>query len=151
MFGLRPDASVRFAEMYELLWRGDQVDPVTVELIRLRIGRLLSCDAETAIRTRAAIDAGLDETLVTALGRWTSDPAIDESRRVALRFAEQYVIDPHQLVDDDFDRLHRHWSPEAVATMVLATAMCDALTRFRLALEVTPAGPEPTIVEGLLA
>ncbi len=29
-------------------------------------------------------------------------------------------------------------------------AMCDALTRFRVALQVTPAGPEPTIVAGVL-
>jgi alkylhydroperoxidase family enzyme len=151
VFGLRPEASRRFAEMYEQLWSGEHVDAVTVELIRLRVGRLLGCEAEVNIRTRAAVDAGLDEPLVAALGRWTSDPGFDDARRAALRFAEQYVIDPHQLVDDDFDRLAQHWTQAAVATIVLATAMCDALTRFRVALGVAPVGPEPTIVDGVLA
>jgi alkylhydroperoxidase family enzyme len=150
-FGRRPEAAARFADMYDQLWRSEHVDPVTVELIRLRIGRLLGCVSETAVRSRAAVDAGLTEDLVAALGRWTSDPAIDEPRRAALRFAEQYVIDPHGLVDDDFARLHEHWSEPAIATVVLATAMCDALTRLRIALEVTADATAPAIVDGVLA
>jgi alkylhydroperoxidase family enzyme len=146
VYGLRPDAFARFGEMYSLLWQSPHVDASVVELVRLRIAMLAGCDAELAIRYRRAVDAGLDETTVAALTRWTSAEEIDEPRRAVLRFAEQYVVDPHWIVDDDFDRLARWWSPEAIATIVLATAMCDALTRFRMALGVEPIEHDP--IEG---
>jgi alkylhydroperoxidase family enzyme len=156
VYGLRPDAFARFGEMYSLLWQSPDVDPSVVELIRLRIAMLAGCDSELAFRYRRAVDAGLDEATVAALSRWTSAEEIDEPRRAVLRFAEQYVVDPHGIADDDFDRLARWWSPEAIATIVLATAMCDALTRFRTALGVEPIEPiepglnkhSPVVIDG---
>jgi alkylhydroperoxidase family enzyme len=137
--------------MYSLLWQSPHVEASVVELIRLRVAMLAGCDSELAIRYRRAVDAGLDETTVDALPRWTSSDSIDEPRRAVLRFAEQYVIDPHGIADDDFERLACWWSPEAIATIVLATAMCDALTRFRVSLGVeaveSPDGA-PLVVDG---
>jgi alkylhydroperoxidase family enzyme len=148
VYGLRPDAFERFGEMYSLLWQSPHVDASVVELIRLRIALLAGCESELAIRYRRAVEAGLDETTIAALSRWTSADEIDEPRRAVLRVAEQYVVDPHWITDDDFERLARWWSPEGIATIVLATAMCDALTRFRMALGVEPIEDGPVVIDG---
>jgi alkylhydroperoxidase family enzyme len=148
VYGLRPEAFARFGEMYSLLWQSPHVDPAVIELIRLRIAMLVGCESELAIRYQRAVDAGLDEVMVAALPRWTSDGTIDEPGRAVLRFAEQFVLDPHWITDDDFERLKRWWSPEAITTIVLATAMCDALTRFRLALGVEPIVDGPVAIDG---
>ena len=57
--------------------------------------------------------------------------------RVAVRFSEQYALDPHGLTDRDFELLHEHYSDEQIATIVLAAAMFDARARFSVALGVS--------------
>lgn len=148
VFGLRPDAYARFREMYAGLWDASAIDPVVLELCRLRIATVLGCDAERAIRYTDASDAGLTEARVAMLPRWPDDPVFSAGERSAIEFAEQYVIDPHGLTDEHFAALHREFDEPALATLSLAVAMFDALTRMRLALGVEPVGPEPTPVPG---
>jgi alkylhydroperoxidase family enzyme len=147
-FGLRPAAYDRFRELYGGLWDPTVLDPRVLELCRLRIATVLGCAAERAIRFDDATDAGLTEADVAELPRWPSSPAFTEAERAAIEYAEQYVMDPHGLTDDHFGALHRHFDEPALATLSLAVAMFDALTRFRLALGVDPVGPEPTPVPG---
>ncbi|MGZ8765965.1 MAG: carboxymuconolactone decarboxylase family protein [Acidimicrobiia bacterium] len=148
VFGLRPDAYARFREMYAGLWDPALIDPALLELCRLRIATILGCDAERAIRYSDARAAGLTEARVAALPRWPNDPAFTEAERRAIEFAEQYVIDPHGLTDEHSAALHREFDESALATLTLAVAMFDALTRMRLAPDVGPVGPEPTVVPG---
>jgi alkylhydroperoxidase family enzyme len=148
VFGLRPDAYARFREMYAGLWDPAVIDPVVLELCRLRIATVLGCDAERAIRYTDATAAGLTEGRVAKLPRWPDDPAFTAAERAAIEFAEQYVIDPHGLADEHFTELHREFDEPALATLTLAVAMFDALTRMRLALDVAPIGSEPTAVSG---
>lgn len=113
VFGLRPAAYERFLALYDGL-RAGGVDAGTLDLCRDRIGALLRCE-------RDPVD-------------WSS---ATDAQRAALAFAEQYVLDPHGLRDADFEVLHTHFAPEAIATLVLAVAMYDARARFECALEVS--------------
>lgn len=121
-------------DLLDQIWAG-ALDPVTVELCRLRIAQLLGDRAGEAHRSEAAVAAGFDDGLVAVLPQWATHPAFDERRRAALRFTEGYVIDAHSLGDNDraqvLDQLRE---PEAVA-LTLALATFDALTRTRLALD----------------
>jgi alkylhydroperoxidase family enzyme len=146
-FGLRPAAYERFRELYGGLWDPAVLDPRVLELCRLRIATLLGCDAERAIRYDDAA-AALGEDDVAALPRWPTSTRFTAAEQAALGFAEQYVMDPHGLSDDDFAVLRTRFDAPALATLTLAVAMFDALTRFRLALGVEPAGPEPTAAPG---
>jgi alkylhydroperoxidase family enzyme len=147
-FGLRPDAYARFRELYGGLWDPGIVDARVLELCRLRIAAVLGSEAERAIRYSDALAAGVSETDVGELPRWPTSPAFTNRERACIQFAEQYVIDPHELTDRHFAALHEHLDEPAIATLTLAVAMFDALTRFRLALGVDPIGPEPTVVDG---
>ena len=50
---------------WEAAW--DAVDPVLLELCRLRVAMLLGCAEELAARTPAAVAAGLDEDTIAVL------------------------------------------------------------------------------------
>ena len=93
VFGLLPPAYARFRAMYGALWNPPVVDPVLLELCRLHIAAVLGCEAESRIRFRAAIDAGLTEEKVRALPRYTSAPELSATERACIGFAEQYVLD----------------------------------------------------------
>jgi alkylhydroperoxidase family enzyme len=147
-FGLRSDAYARFKELYGGLWDPTVIDPRILELCRLRIATILGSTAERAIRFRDATDAGVTEPDVSELSRWPTSESFTDCERACIAFAEQYVMDPHELTDAHFDALHAHLDAPALSTLTLAVAMFDALTRFRLALGVEPIGPEPTAVPG---
>lgn len=147
-FGLRPAAYDRFRELYRGLWDAAVLDPRILELCRLRIATILGCDSERAIRFGEGVDAGVTEADVAELPQWPTSPSFTDVERACIGFAEQYVMDPHELTDAQFEVLHQHLDKPAIATLALAVAMFDALTRFRLALGVEPIGPEPTLVAG---
>jgi alkylhydroperoxidase family enzyme len=147
-FGLRPAAYERFRELYGGLWDPTVISPRILELCRLRIATVLGSDSERAIRYEVAAAAGVTEADVAELPRWPGSPAFTECERGCIAFAEQYVMDPHELTDEHFATLHEHLDDPAIATLTLAVAMFDALTRFRLALGVDPIGTEPTLVAG---
>ncbi len=133
VFGLRPAAYARFRELYDALWSQTALDPVVLELCRLRVATLLGCDGEPAGTP------GLSAARVAALPQWPTSPLFDEAERACLGFAEQYVMDPHGVTDEHFTALQAHLAPAAVATLVLGLAVFEALARFRVALGVEPA------------
>jgi alkylhydroperoxidase family enzyme len=147
-FGLRPDAYARFRDLYGGLWDPAVIDPRLLELCRLRIATILGCDSERAVRFSDAQDAGVTEADVAALPDWPSSARFSPTERAAIAYAEQYVMDPHELTDEHFATLHEHLDEPALATLSLAVAMFDALARFRLALGVEPIAPAPTTVTG---
>lgn len=147
-FALRPAAYDRFRELYGGLWDPAVIDPRILELCRLRVATILGSESERAIRFEDAAAAGVTEADVAELPRWPTSTAFSDCERACIEFAEQYVMDPHELTDAHFGALHEHLDAPALATLTLAVAMFDALTRFRLALGVEPVGPEPTLVPG---
>jgi alkylhydroperoxidase family enzyme len=96
---LRPAYADALREVEVALWEQDQLDPVTLELCRLRIGQLLGCPTEAADRTPAAVDAGLDEAMVAVLRRWPTDERFDARLRACLGYAEQLLMDAQGVSD----------------------------------------------------
>ena len=130
----RPDLAEPYNDFMGLFWARRLVDPVVLELCRLRVGQLLGCESELAVRTRPAIEHGLTEEQVDRLSHWPSDPGFTDTQRAALAFAEQFVIDPHGVDDAIRDTLQEHLTfPEFVA-LTEAVALFDGFTRVRLAL-----------------
>lgn len=130
VFGLRPEAYARWRELYGTLWNPAALDPMLLELCRLRIDDLLGAAAERAVRR----DLPGIGAKVAALAAWPTAPVFTARERLCLAFAEQYVLDPHGVTDDAFAALRAHLDPPAIASLTLALAVFDALTRFRLAL-----------------
>ncbi len=110
VFGLRPDLYGPFREFYAVFWRDRLVDPVVLELCRLRVGQLLGCESELAVRYAPEGVAPVTEEQVGALSQWPTSDRFDAPQRAALAFAEQFVIDPKGIRGPVRDELRAHGS-----------------------------------------
>jgi len=147
VFSLRPDLYDPFREFYSLFWTKALLDPVLLELCRLRVAQLLGTESELRIRYQPALDAGLDEPLVAALPSWPTSPAFTEAQRAALTFTEQWVLDPHGIDSTLRDQVADHVGVPGLVALCEALALFEGFDRFRTILGV-PAPPEVTIVAG---
>lgn len=146
IFGLRPELYERYREFAGRLWWSGAIDPVLLELCRLRIAQLHGCPAETALRYAAARTAGLDEAKIAALAQWSSHPAYSPRERACLGFAEQFVADPHAISDADAAAVTAHLTPPEMIAFTEALAVFDGFTRFRVLLDVD-VPPPGTVAE----
>ena len=116
-----PDVARQLAAADVAAWKA--VDPVLLELCRLRVAMLLGCEAELQVRTPAATAAGLDEATIAELSRWPTSDRFGSRERACLAFCEQFVIDVANLDD-------------ALAAAVAAELGADGLVDFTNALLV---------------
>lgn len=147
--GLRPDLAEPFRAFYAVFWRDRLVDPVVLELCRLRVARLLGCSSELGVRYQPALDAGLDEDLVARLAQWPDDPGFSDAQRAALAFAEQFVLDPHGIRGPVRDTLRQHFTLPEVVALTEALALFDGFMRLRtiLTAEASESGGATVIVD----
>ena len=144
--GLRPDLAVPFRAFYAVFWRDRLVDPVVLELCRLRVAQLLGCASELEVRYRQAMDGGLTEEMVEVLAQWPTAACFDDPKRAALAFAEQFVLDPKGIRGAIRDDLRRYFTLPEVVAITEALALFDGFDRVRLVLGVD-ASAGPTIVD----
>jgi alkylhydroperoxidase family enzyme len=114
------------------------MDPVIVELCRLRVAQLVGCDAELGVRSRPAVDEGLSEETVAALRSWPTAALFDDTTRACLGFAEQFVIDPSGIGADDRTRLRAAVGFPRLVGLAQAVAAFDGFARFRVVLGIGP-------------
>jgi alkylhydroperoxidase family enzyme len=119
--------------LYDELW-DTGVDPVTLELCRLRMATLIGSVADMTTREPRAVAAGLTEETIEALPAWPTSELFSDAQRCALGFAEQYVIDAHGFTDDDMADMHEHFTDPQLASLTTACAVFDALARVRTVL-----------------
>ena len=146
VFGLRPDLRDPYQHFAGLFWVRRLVDPVVLELVRLRIATLLACDRELRHRTDVARDAGLTEAAITALPDWPNSAAFGEEQRHALAFAELFVMDPTAISDAERARLRTTLSEPGFIAFVEALALFDGFMRFQVILDIAPDDNEVTVV-----
>ena len=120
--GLNPEPAACLQTLYDALWDAG-VDRDTLELCRLRIATLVGSEPDPP----PALAAGV----VAALPSWPTAATFSAAQRVALGFAEQYVLDPHGVTDEQAADLRAHFSPPELATLTTAIAVFDALARVR--------------------
>jgi alkylhydroperoxidase family enzyme len=110
LLALRPTAAARLSELEQSLWDGG-IDPTIVELVRTRVGQLL----------------GLPGGPVDPTAR-------SEREQAAIDFAEQYVLDPHGITDQQTAALHRLFSEPELTALTFCVAVYDALARAAIVL-----------------
>jgi alkylhydroperoxidase family enzyme len=145
-FALSPNVYDRFVTMYRQVWEPPSADPALLELVRLRVAQLLKADAELRIRHRPALDAGLTEEKVAALRSWPTSPLFSETEQAVLAFTEMFVIDAHAVTDEQCAAVDERLSNGDAASVTMALAIFEAMTRFRLALDAEPPAGEGVLV-----
>jgi alkylhydroperoxidase family enzyme len=137
-FALRPNLFDAFREFEALFWEKRLVDPVVLELCRLRIAQLHGARHPLSLRTPAARDAGLDEAKLAALEAWWKSPGFSDLERSCLRFAEQFATDASGISDDEARPVVAGLGDAGTVAFVEALAIFDGFARFCRMLDVAP-------------
>jgi hypothetical protein len=109
------------------------VDPVLLELCRLRLAQLFGDTTEQAVRTAAAIDAGLDESMVTDLRQWPRSPLFGRCERACLAFCEQFFMDVANITAHETEAISAELGVQGLVDFVSALLVIEQRLRLRLA------------------
>jgi alkylhydroperoxidase family enzyme len=139
---LRPQYYELFMEDYNRSI--ERLDPVLIELCRLRMSTLLGSKLDASLRYRPAIEAGLNEAKIAAIPQYMKSPFFTERERVCLDFAEQFVIQSSSIDDDDVQRLATVLPWEEVIYFVKALNVMEQLSRACTALSIGPSDAVPS-------
>jgi alkylhydroperoxidase family enzyme len=137
VLALRPELQADVEAFTDLIWARGGVNPVVLELCRLRIAGILGCESELRRRTPAAQAAGLTEATIAELDDWRTSERFYPPEQACLGLAEQFVLDPRGVGDDAVAAGTAHLSPAQAVALVEALAMFDGFTRFRMILAAT--------------
>ena len=135
-FALRPDLFEAWQEFAGVFWEKRLVDPVLLELCRLRIAQLHGAAYPLSTRTREASAAGLDETKIAKLADWWKQPGFSDLERACLRFAEQFVLDAKAMSDEEARPVVAALGDAGTVAFVEALAIFDGFSRFCCSLDV---------------
>lgn len=138
-FALRPELFEAWRAFRELFWTRRLVDPVVLELCRLRIAGMLGARASLAARRPEARDAGLDESRIALLDAWWQSDRFGDVERACLRFAEQFALDPKGISDADAAAVVAALGDAGMVAFVEALALFDGFARFERFLAGEPA------------
>ncbi|MCU1374108.1 MAG: hypothetical protein JWO68_1394 [Actinomycetia bacterium] len=120
--GLTPPVHAKLVELEAALWDGT-VDADLLRLVRARAAQLIGDQVAPG-----------DEAIAETARTWTSSPDLDDQARVVMRWAEQFVIDPHEITDADAEALRGVLDGRQCGTLTTAIAVFEALSRTRVAL-----------------
>jgi alkylhydroperoxidase family enzyme len=123
----------------------DAVDPLTTELVRLRVARHHNCRLCKSLRTRAAMHAGGDESVYDQVDRF-ADSDLDDRQKTALRLTEAIIIRPDSLDDGVVRRAHEHFTGAQLVELVL-----DVMRNSANKVAVAFGADAPNVSEGLQA
>ena len=129
----QPEVAQSLERLHEAAW--SVVDPVLLELCRLRIAKLLGCEVEQGLRTEAAVAAGLGEATVDDLPAWPTSERFGRRERACLAFCEQFVIDVSGMSDELAFAVSDELGPQAFRDFVSALLVIEQRQRLRLAYE----------------
>jgi alkylhydroperoxidase family enzyme len=121
----------------------ERLDPVLIELCRLRMATLLQSQLDLSLRYKPAIDAGLNEAKLRELSKYQSSSLFSERERRCLEFAEQFVIQSSNISDEDVARVQTVLDAEAFIYFVKALSVMDQLQRGCAAFDIRPSGVVP--------
>ena len=120
-----------------------RVDPVLLELCRLRMARLFGCTLDLSLRLKAARTAGLADNKIQALANYDKSALFTERERVCIGFAEQFALASYDIGDADVARVQRVLSPEDFIYFVKALSVIDQFQRSAVSFGAAPAAVPP--------
>ena len=138
VFGLRPNLFDAWRDFALIFWEKRLLDPVLLELVRLRVAQLHDARFPLASRRPEALAAGLDESKIAELDHWWRSPAFTELESACLRFAEQFVLDAKAMSDEQAGPVVAALGEKGTVALVEALAIFDGFGRFCRMLEIEP-------------
>jgi alkylhydroperoxidase family enzyme len=137
-FALRPELRDAWLDFARLFWERDLLPIPVLELCRLRIGAMHGAALPDLCAAMGEARAALDPRKAAEVDGWWRSDAFDPTERACLRFAEQFVLDPKGISDEDAAALTRALGEAGTVAFVELLAILDGFSRFARILEVEP-------------
>ncbi len=136
---MRAEAVLGLALLRDAVWRTSNAPHLA--LLGLRLTQLIAGPGEPP----AAVSPAVPEEKRQALSAWPTSPLFTEAERVALGFAEQFVIDVAGISADQRSAVAKAFGGEELVTLAVALFVLDYDLRARLVFErLSIRDPGPT-------
>jgi alkylhydroperoxidase family enzyme len=122
-----------------------ELDPLTTELVRLRVARHHNCRLCKSLRTQAAMSAGGDEATYDQIDHF-ADSNLDGRHKTALQITEGILIRPESIVGALAAKAHEHFTDAQLVELVL-----DVMRNSANKVAVAFGADAPNVMEGLQA
>ncbi len=143
-------AAMRSVEHY--LNTATCLDPILLELIRLRASLLNGCDYCIGLHTHELRKHHEPETRITQLADWRTSDAYTQRERAALAWTESITnIQQGQAPQAAFDAARQHFTEVELTNLTIAIASINAFNRMTIAFRAQHAptqSPEADATEG---
>jgi alkylhydroperoxidase family enzyme len=133
---LARDPIEHYLALYQAI--DDVVDPVIVELCRLRIAALVGAREHLALRRPKAAAAGLTDEKIAALASWPTSPMFSAAERSCIALAEQFCMGAFTVTDADVGAVLEHLSADECYALVNGVWVIEALARMTVVMGVEP-------------
>jgi alkylhydroperoxidase family enzyme len=150
VFSLRPNLYADYQQFIDVFWDQALVDPVIMELCRLRVAQLHQCQSELGRRYQQAKASGLNEDKIQRLLFWDKDDDFNERERACLHLAELFVADPHAISDEDMSNAKAFIGDNGLVALMEILAMFDGFCRFQVILGISTESTQALIMTGKL-
>jgi AhpD family alkylhydroperoxidase len=114
--------------------REGPLEPVLIELVKVRASQLNGCAHCLEMHTKDARALGESEDRLHLLAAWRDAPVFSERERAALTWCEELTLLAERSVDDDtYDAVRRVLSEDELCQLTLAVVAINAWNRFAVA------------------
>jgi AhpD family alkylhydroperoxidase len=131
---LAPEGVAALSTLEHYLNAGARLEPVLLELVRLRASLLNGCEYCVGLHTAELRKHHEPESRIEAVASWRTGTAFTERERAALRWAEVITnIQEGHAEDAEFAAVREHFSDIEVVNLTLAIASINAWNRMAIA------------------
>lgn len=133
----RPDIVDAFAPFYWKLQMEGLLDRKLIELVRLAIAQINQCMNCLGSRYQDSIDQGLTEEMVAALPNVERSLLFTDREKAAIVFAQKMASNHFSVGDEDFARLHKHFSEQEIVELGFDVAQFIGIGRLFAVIDAT--------------
>jgi len=129
---------------FEEYVRGCGLDPVLLELIKIRASQLNGCAYCLDMHTQDARAHGESEQRLYALCAWRETPFFNEKERAALAWTEAVtLVASSQVPDEVYASLRRHFTEPDIVHLTAAVVAINGWNRFAVSFRSVPGSYHP--------
>jgi len=111
------------------------LSPKLRELTIMRIAKLCDCEYEWVQHTPVALQSGVSQAQLDAIGSWKESSSFDEEERAVLQYVDE-VAQNIKVADATFEALNKHLNEQDIVEITLAIGWWGMLARLFVPLEV---------------
>ncbi len=117
VLGVQPAMGNAMAVMSDAIYSKSGLDLRVRELIRMRVAQINACQVCLNYRFPELEAEGINETFYSEVASWRESELFSDREKLAVEFAERFILDHLNIDDTFFDALKAHYSSTEIYEM----------------------------------